>query len=377
MYFSIMTHFTLALTTFNTERITKLIHIKHVTALPKSTAPPANKTREREKKTQHETNDNDDDIHTYNREMREHFQLKDDIKRPPKTTAAAAAAVSEEMAIKLQCHHHHRRHHQDLKTNRKWKENKTPPLLCSLAVRDVSSKAGKGKLYKALINAICFTLHCDFFLLFFSHLSLSLSHSHPVHVCVHVYSVDFVSFPLLLVPSHSNANEQNGDDDYCKQHVPCFNSHSFHITHSLLYTRTPTHRTYSHFATISMYRNATAYTMVWLDCLNVFTVLTCLSHSHTHSLIHSPNEIWQTCTTQTQHFASHTSNRNFYCSLTGFSSTGNIPNILQKASSTISGLNEVNSCRFLAHSFDFHSFAGHKVFYIISCCTCGIFNWIC
>lgn len=45
--FGFLTHFALALTTFNTERITDPIHIKHVTALPKSTATAAAAARMR------------------------------------------------------------------------------------------------------------------------------------------------------------------------------------------------------------------------------------------------------------------------------------------------------------------------------------------
>lgn len=162
------------------------------------------------------------------------------------------------MAIKRHCHHHHRRRHHQIYTssfvqcikNRK----QTPPLLCSQSrlhthregerEREFVSSmvwAGKGNTIR---NSICFTLHCDFFSSFFlSFLSTNLTRS------------------IAVTPPKLSATRyrlQNGDDDYCKQHVPCFNSHSqLHITHRL-----NTEIVHKHTHTDSVYRTVTLPTYI-------------------------------------------------------------------------------------------------------------------
>lgn len=161
-----------------------------------------------------------------------------------------AAREEEEMAIKLQCHHHHRRHHQDDSMKRP-KEKKTKLRLFYVEPqrkRDVSSNAGKGNYRKALIMpyALCYTV--IFFSLSFRFSSASHSfrcRRSRCRCCCWRRCVVLGSLCSLdLTRTKNNQTRykrlQNGDDDYCKQHVPCFNSHSHSIshTHSLTHCRT-------------------------------------------------------------------------------------------------------------------------------------------
>lgn len=86
------------------------------------------------------------------------------------------------------------------------------------------------------------------------------------------YFVSHLFASLALTRTQTTKRLQNGDDDYCKQHVPCFNSHSHSIshTHSFSHTNTNTHiymhteekMPYTHFCIRYLsYRNATAYTL--------------------------------------------------------------------------------------------------------------------
>lgn len=236
------------------------------------------------------------------------------------TKAVCVCAWSrEEMAIKLQCHHHHHRFGIIIRTIKKRKQ--TPPLLCTFRIRDVCDiQCRERETLESIIMPYALRYTLWFIFVFVSFFFVSRS-----FVQFELSVVQLCSASTLYSSLFSNINPTlksktirmttktatmiiANNTFRVSTHTRSI-SHIFTLTlaipipipipialtltHAYLYVPKPA----SQPATIYRTVTATAYTLSpaneWIrsHCLNVFTVLTCLSHSllgHSFSA-----EMWQ------------------------------------------------------------------------------------